>query len=101
MHHHAYAALSNSKHVQLEYAITYLEQQVHQALSVIDNDYGKLLYYNQLMKLPKYKKKWSTSLANQFGPLTQGVGGRIKQPTDTIHFIHEDQVPCKCKKYVT
>jgi hypothetical protein len=29
----------------------------------------------------------------KFGQLAQGVGGRIKQPTNTIFFIHKDKVP--------
>jgi hypothetical protein len=67
MHHHANASLSNCKHVQLEQTIAHLEYQVHQALSVMDRDSGKLLNYRQLMKHPKYKKQWSTSSANEFG----------------------------------
>jgi hypothetical protein len=93
MHQQANAALSNSKCMRLQHAITHLEQQVHQALAVMDRDSGKLLNYKQLTKHPKYKKQWSTSSANEFGWLAQGVGGRIKHPTNTIHFIQEDQVP--------
>ena len=73
MHHQANAALSNSMCVRLQHAITHLEQQVHQALSVMDRDSGKLLTYKQLMNHPKYKKQWSTSSANEFGRLAQGV----------------------------
>jgi hypothetical protein len=67
----------------------------------MDRDSGKLLNYKQLMNHPKYKKQWSTSSANEFGRLAQGVGGRIKHPTNTIHFNQEDQIPREHKKDVT
>jgi hypothetical protein len=35
------------------------------------------------MRDPKYKETWSQSAANEFGRLTQGVGGRFKG-TSTI-----------------
>ena len=36
----------------------WLENQVHQAIAVIDTDTKKFLSYKQLIKDPKYKKKW-------------------------------------------
>jgi hypothetical protein len=74
--------------VRLTQRITWLENKVHQALAVMDADTGKLLNYRQLMRSNKYKKAWSLSLANKFGRLANGIGGRIKNPTNTIEFIY-------------
>jgi hypothetical protein len=41
---------------------------------------------------PKHKEIWSTSAANEFRCLVQRLGGRVKG-TNTIFFIHKDQVP--------
>jgi hypothetical protein len=78
-----------------------VEQEVHQALAVLDKETGKLLNYRQLLKHPKYKKDWDLSSANEFGRLAQGVGGRIKKPTNTIRFIYEKEVPKPRRKDVT
>ena len=59
-------------------AILQMENDVHQALTVMDTDTGKLLSYRKLMRNPKFKTNWSTSSANEFGRLANGVGGRIK-----------------------
>ena len=57
-----------------------MENEVKQALAVMDNQTGKLLNYCQLMRNPKYKKHgaYQISAANEFGQFAQGVGGRIK-----------------------
>ena len=68
-------------------AILQLEKDVHQALAVMETDTGKLLSYRQLMRNPRIIKNWSTSSANEFGRLANGVGGRIKNPTNTITCI--------------
>jgi hypothetical protein len=47
-------------------------------MAVMDTDTGKLLNYIQLMRSTKYRKAWSLSLANKFGQLANGIGGRIK-----------------------
>jgi hypothetical protein len=78
-----------------------LEQEVHEAMAVLDKESGKLLNYRQLLQHPKYKADWSVSSANEFGRLAQGVGGRIKNPTDTIRFIYESDIPKTRKKDVT
>jgi hypothetical protein len=77
-----------------------MENEVQHALAVMDQESGKLLNYRQLMRHPKYKKAWSTSAANEFGRLAQGVGGRIKG-TNTISFIHRHKVPKERMKDVT
>jgi hypothetical protein len=70
-------------------------------MAVLDKESGKLLNYRQLLQHPKYKADWSISSANEFGRLAQGVGGRIKNPTDTIRFITESDIPKTRKKDVT
>jgi hypothetical protein len=66
----------------LTHKTTQLENEVHQAMAVMDADTQKLLNYHQLMRSTKYRDAWSLSSANEFGWLANGVGGRIKiQPT--------------------
>eukprot|EP00804_Cyclotella_cryptica_P025603 CCRYP_002838-RA/>CCRYP_002838-RA protein AED:0.23 eAED:0.23 QI:0/-1/0/1/-1/1/1/0/716 len=74
-----------------------LESQVEHALAVLDPNSGKQLNYRQLLQHPKYKVAWSRSAADEFGRLAQGVGDRVKG-TDTIHFIHERDVPRHWRK---
>ncbi len=66
--------------VRLSRLITRLENEVHQAMAVMDADTVKLLNYRQLMKSTKYREAWSLSSANKFGRLANGIGGRIKIP---------------------
>jgi hypothetical protein len=61
---------------------------------------GQYLNYRQLIREPKHNEIWSTSAANKFGRLAQGVGGRVKG-TNTIFFIFKDQVPKDRIKDVT
>ena len=70
-------------------------------MAVMDEQTGRLLNYNKLMRDPKYKKNCSTSSENEFGRLTNGVGGRIKNPTNTIKFIIRKDIPGSRRKYVT
>jgi hypothetical protein len=86
--------------MQLTCRITRLENKVHQEMAVMDKDTGKLLNYRQLMNNPKYKKRWSLSAANKFGRLENGIGGHIKNPTNTIEFISQHEVPADCRKDV-
>jgi hypothetical protein len=67
----------------------------------MDADTGKLLNYHQLMRSTKYQDAWSLSSANKFGRLANGVGGGIKNPTNTIQFIHQHEVPKEQMKDVT
>ncbi len=53
---------------------------------------GQYLNYRQLIRDPKHKEIWSTSAANEFLHIAQGVQGRVKE-TNTIFFICKDQVP--------
>ncbi len=77
----------------LKRKITQLENEVHQAMAVMDADTGKLLNYCQLMQSTKYQDAWSLSSANNFGRLANGVGGCIKTLTNTIQFIYQHEVP--------
>jgi hypothetical protein len=62
----------------------------------MDKDTGKLLNYRQLMSSPKYRKAWSLcSSADKFGQLSNGIGGCIKNPTNTIKFIFQHEVPAE------
>ena len=53
-------------------------------MAVMDEETGQLLNYRQLLHRAKFKKQWSISSANKFGRLANGVGNRIKNPTNTI-----------------
>jgi hypothetical protein len=64
----------------------------------MDADTGKLLNYRQLTRSTKHKKAWSLSSANKFGRLANGIGGRIKSPTNTIEFIFKNKVPTEQKR---
>ena len=67
-------------------------------MAVMDKDTGTMLNYCQLLNNPKFSKQWHFSSANEFGRLANGVGGTIKNPTNTIQFIHEHEVPKERKK---
>ena len=81
--------------------IAQLDNDVHQALAVMDADTRKILNYMQLLRNPKYKKNWTTSSVNEFGCLENGVGGRIKNPTNKITFIQKKDIPNNRKEAVT
>jgi hypothetical protein len=66
---------------------------------VCDTDTGNYLNYRILMRDPKHAKVWSESLANEFGQLAQGVGGRVTG-TNTIFFIQKDHIPIDTRKDV-
>jgi hypothetical protein len=70
-------------------------------MAVMDADTGKLLNYRQLMRSAKHRQAWSLSSANKFGQLANGIGGRIKNPTNTIEFICHHEVPTEWMKDVT
>ena len=80
--------------------ISNLDIEVHQAMEEMDEETGSLLNYKQLMRYPKDKKHWSNSSANEFGSLANGVGGRIKNHTNTIKFIIKKDVPIVKRKDV-
>ena len=61
-----------------------IENEVHQAMAIMDEETGHLLNYRQLLLSAKYKKQWSISSDNKFVQLANGIGNRIKNPTNTI-----------------
>ena len=81
--------------------VSRMENDIHQAMAVMDTDTGKLLNYRQLMRSDKHKHAWNLSSANEFGRLANGIGGRIKNPTNTIDFIFQHEVPPERMKDVT
>ena len=70
-------------------------------MAFMDADTGKLLNYRQLMRSTKYREAWSLSSANEFGRLANGIGGRIKNPTNTFDLIFQHEVPTERMKDVT
>ena len=54
-----------------------------------------------MLRNPKYKQKWTSSSANEFGRLSNGVGGRIKKTTNTINFTRRSDIPKDRRKDVT
>ena len=78
-----------------------MENKVYEALAVMDKQMGKMLNYRQPMQHPYYKRPWSLSSANEFGQLANGIGGRIKNPTNMIKFIRRDDIPLQHQKDVT
>jgi len=80
--------------------VMHLENEVHQAMAVLDADKGKLLNYRQLLRHSKHKKGWQISSANEFCHLANEVGGRIKG-TNTIKFIRKNKVPKDHMKDIT
>ena len=63
----------NKRLRQTTQKINNLEIEVHQAMEVMDEQTRRLFDDKQLMRDPKYKKNWSTSSANEFGRLANGV----------------------------
>ena len=70
------------------------------ANAVLDADSGDMLECRQLLhhRNPKIQEMWTTSAADEFGRLFQGVGkgakkGQRIQGTNAFYFIHLNQVP--------
>eukprot|EP00804_Cyclotella_cryptica_P011511 CCRYP_017065-RA/>CCRYP_017065-RA protein AED:0.33 eAED:0.33 QI:0/0/0/1/0/0/3/0/481 len=66
----------------------------------MDHDTGKLLNYRALLRHPAYHDNWTTSSANEFGRLANGIGSRVKG-TNTIRFIRKRDIPKDRIKDVT
>eukprot|EP01082_Thalassiosira_pseudonana_P007091 g6238.t1 g6238 contig22:44837-45934(+) len=78
-----------------------LENDISQALEVMDAKTGNMLSYRQLMNHQDYRGEWSLSSANEFGRLANGVGNRIKKPSNTIRFMRNQDLPPDQRKDVT
>ena len=77
---------------RLSKRIERMENEVHEALAVMDAETGKVLNYRKLMQSSKHKETWSKSSANEFGMLENGVGGPIKG-TNMVKIIHKCDLP--------
>jgi hypothetical protein len=74
---------------------------IHQwANAIIDPNTGASMEYSDLMKSPKHTTAWTKSFLNELGCLAQGIADREKG-TNTVFFIHHDQVPHDQRKDVT
>ena len=74
---------------------------MERAQLIHDKETNTYLNYRQLLRHPKYSVTWSTSSANEFGRLTNGLkDGRVKG-TNTMKFIRKDDVPVDRFKDVT
>ncbi len=77
-----------------------MQEQTERAQLIHNKETGANLNYHQLIRNPKHKETWSWSAANELRHLAQGVGGWNKG-TNTIFFIHKNQVPQDRIKDVT
>ena len=68
--------------------------------AVLHPETGRPMTYHQLINHPDFRVVWNCSSANEFGRLAQGIGGRIKG-TDTIRFVHKEDLSLKRFKDVT
>ena len=68
-----------------------LEGWLQHAYAVWDPEQQKMLEFKDLIKNPKTKQVWTTSLANELGRLSQGI--RDIKGSNCIKFIHKHQVP--------
>ena len=78
--------LSRRRLKRMTKQVSRLENEVHQAMAVLDAYTGKLLSYRQLLRHPKHKKGWQISSANEFGHLANGSGAGSKARTQSNSF---------------
>eukprot|EP00804_Cyclotella_cryptica_P027927 CCRYP_003822-RA/>CCRYP_003822-RA protein AED:0.43 eAED:0.43 QI:0/0/0/1/1/1/2/0/157 len=78
MHPHTSQCCSRLKQGRFHAAFHTLELYIQHALTVFDSEGGKQLNYCQLLQQPTYKQAWSSSAADEFGRLVQGVSNRVK-----------------------
>ncbi len=101
LHHRLQDAATNQGRLPHRYNMQLRQQEQRECVQLIrNNKTGEYRNYWQANQDPKHKEIWNTSAANEFGRLAQGVGGRVKA-TNTIFFIHKDQVPKDRMKDVT
>ena len=68
--------------------------------AVMDDDTGEMLEYRHLVKIPKYRERWSKAFGKEIGRLAQGYKDEV-EGTNTLFFIPYDQVPEEKKKSIT
>lgn len=99
----AFNTRSNTSKTDLDMAMQIIEQEgkvdkdtqeilEYANAAVLHPETGHPMTYRQLITHPDYQVAWNHSSANEFGRLAQGIGGRVKG-TDTIRFIHKDEIP--------
>jgi hypothetical protein len=98
---HTANAVFESAQFNNQFVLIYHRHEQAFAAGVMDKDTGKILQYRQLLRHPQLKQAWTKSSANEFGRLAKGVGGRIKNPTETIRFIKYEDIPKNRRKDVT
>jgi hypothetical protein len=76
-------------------------RSMKRAQFIHDKETNTYLTYRQLLHHPKYKEPWAKSAANVYRRLAQGLKDDRVIETDTIKFIHKDQVPNNRMKDVT
>jgi hypothetical protein len=79
--------------------ITQAATQREMANTVIGEG-GESLKYKQLIANPKTQATWTHSYGNELGQLAQGMPG-LNTGTNTIFYIHKNQVPREQAKDVT
>ena len=63
------------------------------ANAVIDPLTESQMEYGDLIKDTKLQEICTTSMGNELGHLSQGVGERMPIGLDTLHFISKDEYP--------
>lgn len=79
-----------------------IEHDIQQAMIILDRDSGKILIKLPATTMtPEVLKGMEHLLCQQVWLLSPRVGGHIKNPNHTVHFIPDSQVPQKHKQDVT
>jgi hypothetical protein len=63
--------------------------------------HGQATQLQTIKRSTKYKEAWSLSSANEFRRLANGIGSRINNPTNTIEFRFQHEVPTERLKDIT
>jgi hypothetical protein len=89
--------LSPSQLSKRQFPLTFLCEF---AGAVMHEDTGELLEYRQLVKIPKYRDKWSQAFGKEIGRLAQGLEG-VVEGTNTWFFMPYEDIPEDRRKDVT
>ncbi len=68
--------------------------------TVLNKTTGHLMEMRHLLVNPKYKELWGKSYTKKLGCLAQDMPG-VSKGTNTIVFIHREDIPHNCKWDVT
>ena len=102
-HNNIYISITRSSH-KYAYAVAWIKNQFFQTTDKTLQSINHVIYPNTGTSCGHRKltsdivpcqsaQTWETSLANEFGRLTYGVGSRMPICTNTINFIRRNQVP--------